>query len=156
MFDLGSAGLENVGLVLWSSPPEPNLKPQSILTWRLCHAHISRLQWQSKEGIHTSSHLNLYCVLMASCCITAYRRPNWCSGLKTFSDINIGQGSPNLFLEGQCPAEFSSNPNQTHLNQLIKVRIGLLENSRQVCWGKLELNSAGHQALQEQVWWPLT
>uniref|UniRef100_A0A671LFC0 Uncharacterized protein n=1 Tax=Sinocyclocheilus anshuiensis TaxID=1608454 RepID=A0A671LFC0_9TELE len=23
-------------------------------------------------------------------------------------------------LEGRCPAEFSSNPNQTHLNQLIK------------------------------------
>ncbi len=29
-----------------------------------------------------------------------------------------------------------------HLNQLIKV---LLETSMQVCWGKLELNSAGHR-----------
>ncbi len=43
------------------------------------------------------------------------------------------------------PAEFSSNPNQTHLKQLIKVLIGILQTSRQVCWGKLELNSAGHR-----------
>ncbi len=43
------------------------------------------------------------------------------------------------------PAEFSSNPNQTHLKQLIKVLLGILETSRQVCWGKLELNSAGHR-----------
>ncbi len=42
------------------------------------------------------------------------------------------------------PAEFSSNPNQIHLKQLIKV-LGILETSRQVCWGKLELNSAGHR-----------
>ncbi len=41
------------------------------------------------------------------------------------------------------PAEFSSNPNQTHLKQLIKVLLGRLETSRQVCWGKLELNSPG-------------
>ncbi len=31
------------------------------------------------------------------------------------------------------PAEFSSNPNQTHLKQLIKVLLGILETSRQVC-----------------------
>ncbi len=31
----------------------------------------------------------------------------------------------------------------THLKQLIKVLLGILETSRQVCWGKLELNSAG-------------
>ncbi len=43
------------------------------------------------------------------------------------------------------PAEFSSNPNQTHLKQLIKVLLGILQTSRQVCWGKLELNYAGHR-----------
>ncbi len=58
-------------------------------------------------------------------------------------DVLLHQGSPNLFLESRCPAEFCSNPNQTHLNQLIKVLLGILETSRQVCWGKLELNSAG-------------
>jgi len=42
-------------------------------------------------------------------------------------------------------AEFSSNPNQTHLKQLIKVLLCVLQTSRQVCWGKLELNSAGHR-----------
>ncbi len=30
-------------------------------------------------------------------------------------------------LEGRCPAEFSSNPNQTHLEQLIKLLLGTLE-----------------------------
>ncbi len=33
----------------------------------------------------------------------------------------IEQGWGTLIPEGRCPAEFSSNPNQTHLNQLIKV-----------------------------------
>uniref|UniRef100_A0A673FM63 Si:ch211-149b19.2 n=1 Tax=Sinocyclocheilus rhinocerous TaxID=307959 RepID=A0A673FM63_9TELE len=42
-------------------------------------------------------------------------------------------GCPNSVLEGRCPAEFSSNPNQTHLKQLIKVLLGILETSRQVC-----------------------
>ncbi len=55
----------------------------------------------------------------------------------------LDQGSPNLFLEGRCPAEFSSNPNQTHLKQLIKVLLGILETLRQVCWAKLKLTSAG-------------
>ncbi len=57
----------------------------------------------------------------------------------------LDQGSPSSVLEGQCPAEFSSNSNQTHLKLLIKVSLGILETSRQVCWGKLELNSAGHR-----------
>ncbi len=55
----------------------------------------------------------------------------------------VDQGCPNSVLEGRCPAEFSSNPNQTHLKQLIKLLLGTLEASMQVCWGKLELNSAG-------------
>ncbi len=58
---------------------------------------------------------------------------------------SLEQGSPDTVLEGRCPAEFSSNPNQTHLKQLINVLLGILETSRQVCWGKLELNSAGHR-----------
>ncbi len=66
----------------------------------------------------------------------------------------LKQGSPSSVLEGRCPAEFSSNPNQTHLKQLIKLLLGILQTSRQVCWGKLELNSA-EPALQDQVWWPL-
>ncbi len=31
---------------------------------------------------------------------------------------NLTLGSSNLILEGRCPAEFSSNPHQTHLKQL--------------------------------------
>ncbi len=89
--------------------------------------------------------------------LTSLRRlliPVWCN--KTFQYIStlilyqvndifyaLIQGSPHLILEGWFPAEFSSNPNQTHLNLLIKVLLGILETSRQVCWGKLELNSAG-------------
>lgn len=33
----------------------------------------------------------------------------------------VAQGSPTLLLGSYCPTEFSSNPNQTYLNQLIKV-----------------------------------
>ncbi len=65
--------------------------------------------------------------------------------LKVTTKEHVMQGSSNLFLEGRCPAEFSSNPNQTHLKQLIKVLLGILQTARQVCWGKLELNSAGHR-----------
>ncbi len=46
---------------------------------------------------------------------------------------------------GWCSAEFSSNPNQTHLKQLIEVLLGILQTSRQVCWGKLKLDSAGQR-----------
>jgi len=46
-------------------------------------------------------------------------------------------------------AKFCSNSNQKHLNLLIKVFIGILETSRQVCWGRLELNSM-EVALQNQ------
>ncbi|XP_065128986.1 suppressor of tumorigenicity 7 protein homolog isoform X3 [Paramisgurnus dabryanus] len=35
--------------------------------------------------------------------------------------VTLHQGSPNLTLEGQSTAEFSSNPDQTHLRKLIKV-----------------------------------
>ena len=35
--------------------------------------------------------------------------------------VRLEQGSSNLDLEIHFPAEFSSNPNQTHLNKLIKV-----------------------------------
>ncbi len=57
----------------------------------------------------------------------------------------LQQRSPNSALEAQCPEEFSSKLNQTHLNQRIKVLLGILETSRQVCRGKLELNAAGHR-----------
>ncbi len=65
--------------------------------------------------------------------------------LKLENTDYLDQGSPSSVLEGRCPAEFSSNPNQTHLKQLIKLLLGILQTSRQVCWGKLELNSAGHR-----------
>ncbi len=43
----------------------------------------------------------------------------------------LEQGGPNSVLEGRCHAEFSSSPNQTHLKQLIKVLLGILETSLQ-------------------------
>ncbi len=33
----------------------------------------------------------------------------------------LQQGWATSVLEGRCPAEFSSNPNQTHMNKLINV-----------------------------------
>lgn len=44
------------------------------------------------------------------------------------------------------PAEFRSNPIQTHVKLLIKVSLGILETSRQQLWGKLELNSPGQRS----------
>ncbi len=69
------------------------------------------------------------------------------TGLKTTAlwQYAVRQESPDSVLEGRCPAEFSSNPNQAHLNQLINVLLGVLETSSQACRGKLELNSAGHR-----------
>ncbi len=52
---------------------------------------------------------------------------------KMITSKGLRHGSPSSVLEGQCPAEFSSNPNQTHLKQLIKVLLGILEASMQVC-----------------------
>ncbi len=66
-----------------------------------------------------------------------------CWSMLARQDLN--QGSPDMVLEGRCPAEFSSNPNQTHLKQLINLLLGILQTSSQVCWDKLELNSAGHR-----------
>ncbi len=85
-----------------------------------------------------------------------------------FTSMNsLIQGCPNSVLEGRCPAEFSSNPNQTHLKQLIKLLLGILEASMQMCWSKLELNSAGHRPSRTEFgqpckfdpsesWWSLT
>ncbi len=41
--------------------------------------------------------------------------------LKSQEAISLAQGSSNLDLESHFPAEFSCNPNQTHLNMLINV-----------------------------------
>ncbi len=54
---------------------------------------------------------------------THHQTPTIC--LVHMGPVILDQGSPNLFLEGQCPAEFSSNLNQTNLNQIIKVLLGL-------------------------------
>ncbi len=70
-------------------------------------------------------------------------KAEWC--LNVWTAYTVWQGSPSSVLEGRCSAEFSSNPNQTHLKQLIKVLLGILQTSREVCWGKLEPNSAGHR-----------
>ncbi len=46
--------------------------------------------------------------------------------------ILYGRGHQVRSWRAGVPAEFSSNPNQTHPKQLIKV-LGILETSRQVC-----------------------
>ncbi len=70
--------------------------------------------------------------------------------------VHLVQGCPHSVLEGRCPAEFSSNPNQTHLKQLLNVLLAILEASMQVCWGKLELNSAGHRPSRTEFGHPCT
>jgi len=54
-------------------------------------------------------------------------------------------------MEGQCPAEFSSNPDQTHLSnrsnrpeQANQAKVFMITRNSQVgIWSRLELNSAG-------------
>ncbi len=52
-------------------------------------------------------------------------------------------------LECRCPLEFSSNPNQTHLNKLIKVFRITRDTGR--FFSGLELNSAGHRHSRTDV-----
>ncbi len=78
---------------------------------------------------------------MTHCYVNLFCR--WCYTGECIADLNICSllllhvgfrpGVTRSALEGRCPAEFSCNPNQTHPKQLIKVLLGILETSRQVC-----------------------
>ncbi len=50
-----------------------------------------------------------------------------------YGTILLSRGHQVQSWRAGVPAEFSSNPNQTHLKQLNKVLLGILETSRQVC-----------------------
>jgi len=43
------------------------------------------------------------------------------SGLEAFFFVSLAQDFSNSVLEGRCPAEFISNPDQTHLSKLTNV-----------------------------------
>ncbi len=79
--------------------------------------------------------------LMKQCRASRLRQAHF----KTSQLADLDQESAETVLEGRSPAEFSSNPNQTHLKRLIKLLRGIPETFREVCWGKLEVNSAGHR-----------
>ncbi len=68
-----------------------------------------------------------------------------------FETIALNQGSPTLLLESYRPTDFSSNPNQTHLNQLIKVFRDTC-HYRQVCCSRVGAEVFRTVALQEQGW----
>ncbi len=51
--------------------------------------------------------------------ITSPFPPSGNEGYVRNQDVFLGHRSRNLDLKGWCPAEFSSNPYQTHLKQLI-------------------------------------
>ncbi len=68
------------------------------------------------------------------------------------SYFRVGHWSQTQFLEGHSSAQFCSNPNQTHLIQLIKV-IRITRNFQAgVSWGWLELNSAELWPSRNWVW----
>ncbi len=62
----------------------------------------------------------------------------------------LSKGCPTLLLAIDCPAKFSSNSNQTHLKQLIKVF--RIENQRQVCLIRVGAKLCRTVNRQEQVW----
>ncbi len=66
--------------------------------------------------------------------------------------ISIKHWSRTQFLEGHSSAQFSSNPNQTHLIQLIKVFRITRNFQAGVIWSWLELNSAELWPSRNWVW----
>ncbi len=67
--------------------------------------------------------------------------------------LHVRQGCPTLFLEVYLPADFSSNPDQTHLSVINQVLLQTLISWFSCGWSRLELNS--EVDLQEQGWAPL-
>ncbi len=66
--------------------------------------------------------------------------------LKTFcANHPLRQGSPNLILEGRCPAEFSSNLSQHTWLEVWSIPSKSLISCFRCVWLGLELNSAGHR-----------
>ncbi len=105
------------------------------LAWHGGDQSVALLRWYGRPGFFDSS-LQLICIVGSG----VSHLP-----LDNTPYILYGRGHQVRSWRAGVPAEFSSNPNQTHLKQLIKVLTGILETSSQVCWGKLELNSAGHR-----------
>ncbi len=66
--------------------------------------------------------------------------------------IYIAHWSQTQFLEGHSSAEFSSNPNQTHLIQVIKVFRITRNFQVSVIWSWLELNCAELWPSRNWVW----
>ncbi len=66
--------------------------------------------------------------------------------------IYIAHCSQTQFLEGHSSAEFSSNPNQTHLIQVIKVFRITRNFQVSVIWSWLELNCAELWPSRNWVW----
>lgn len=64
----------------------------------------------------------------------------------------LNQGCPNLLLEAQCPAEFSSYLKK-HLNKVISSS----EHSNHVCWNwfKLIIRSSEQSSLVCHIWFKL-
>ncbi len=66
--------------------------------------------------------------------------------------IPLNHWSQTQFLEGHSSAQFSSNPNQTHLIQLIKLFRITRNFQAGVIWSWLELNSAELRPSRNWVW----
>ncbi len=76
--------------------------------------------------------------------------PSWT--LKDFKDLLLMHWSQTQFLEGHSSAQFSPNPNQTHLIQLIKVFRITRNFQTGVIWSWLELNCAELWPSRNWVW----
>ncbi len=63
----------------------------------------------------------------------------------------LDRSSTLQLLGTHCPAEFSSNPNKIHLNQLIKVFRVTWKGTGKVCWRRLEIHFAGQWVPKSRV-----
>ncbi len=73
----------------------------------------------------------------------AYLKVSWCLVVENHYRSHLRQGLATSVLEGRCPAEFSSNPYQTHLKKLINV-FKITKVTGRCDWLGLELNSTWH------------
>ncbi len=79
-----------------------------VLGWVKCRAQIP------STGHHTWPHNTS----LQNCDAAVFRDEGKSCRL---DEVTVDQWCPTLFLEIYLPAEFSSNPDQTRLNQLIKI-----------------------------------
>ncbi len=125
--------------VKWNTPP--------VVPW--CIFVDQNLWFHLTEVFYNGFLVEMRSVVNTSSCFIQHLKIHYTQVFKLFLGFGLnglGQGCPNSVLGGRCPAEFSSKfqPSLNIPEAANQGFICILETSMQVCWGMLEINSAGH------------